>query len=167
VIDTLIINGTDTLIDTLIQTNTDTVLIVDTLVINGTDTLIDTVIQTDTALVVDTLIDTIYVDIVDSTSFDESCGRVERCNEQLFWQFTNNPGLYRVEFIAQQCDKLYPKELTVVVDGTEYSWNPAKSNILAVEAEVPADVLVSVGWPKWIGWGDAVCVCVTLIPLDQ
>ena len=167
VVDTLIINGSDTLIDTLIQTYTDTVWVVDTLVIDGTDTLIDTVYQTDTTFVVDTLIDTIYVDVVDSTSSEEFCGRVERCKEKLHWQFSNNAGHYRVKFTAKQCDKLYPKALIAVVDGTEYNWNPGKSNVLTVEAELPADVLVSVGWPKWISWGDAVCVCVSITPLDH
>ena len=148
-----IITITDTIVDTLIQ--------------NGTDTLIDTVIQTeiDTVFVTDTLIDTVFVDISDTAQGFEACGKIGICKKKLVWHFANSAGRYRVQLVAQRCDKLLPRELTAVIDGVEYPWRPGKSDTLTVDQFLSANAFISVQDADWSGWTSAARVCVTLTPL--
>ena len=112
-----------------------------------------------------TLIDTVFVDISDTAQGFEACGKIGICKKKLVWHFANSAGRYRVQLVAQRCDKLLPRELTAVIDGVEYPWRPGKSDTLTVDQFLSANAFISVQDADWSGWTSAARVCVTLTPL--
>ena len=150
----------------IIVTITDTV--VDTLIQSETDTLVDTLIQSevDTLFVVDTLVDTVYVEMPDTSTYETICSKLSKCKRKLVWELGNTAGNYKVEITIHKYDDRHPKDLLVTIDGVEYQWYPNRDDELIVTQDLPKNARVSVERNSPYGWGHSAKLCITITRLN-
>ena len=150
----------------IIVTITDT--IVDTLIQSETDTLVDTLIQSDvdTLFVVDTLVDTVYVEMPDTSTYETICSKLSKCKKELIWELGNTAGNYQVEITIHKYDDRHPKDLLVTIEGIERAWTPNRDDVMRVKQALSANARVSVKRDSPHGWGHSAKLCITITRLN-
>jgi hypothetical protein len=178
VTDTLLETDTLTLVDTLTEVDTltivdtlteiDTVSIVDTLTLVDTLVEVDTLTVYDTTIVVDTLtftdtvtiVDTVEIYIPGSTCIHTICGTLSADNHEIFWNFRGMGGTYVLTFEATAVNTKPPKQLIVLIDGNEYTWDTDQSMVFTMPATLDdnSEVVIYPDDPTALGHYIRICL---------
>jgi hypothetical protein len=148
-------------IDRIADTGPDTVFISDTI----TDTLYDDTTIIDT-LIVDTLIiDTLIIDstIVDTIYIDSMfCARLSAHRREIVWILFNQPGTYRLDFLAIAERIRRSQTLNVNIDGHTYSWIPADNFHYWVEQDLGQYAVIRITSTPAHAYGQAIDICLSV-----
>lgn len=182
IIDTVIIFDTDTIIffDTVFDFDTvfipdttifDTVIIIDTISNTDTVTISDTITVFDTIVITDTILDTlIFTDTVivivpDTAGVQTECSRLSSHQHDLVWMFQNQAGNYSIRFSSNIESNNPIRELTVIIDGHIYTWNPHTNSELVVQQNIGNNIIIKVSANQPKSFGHPIDICVSLDPL--
>jgi hypothetical protein len=141
-------------IDRIIEAGPDTVFVSDT-VYNDT-TIIDT-------LIIDTLIiDTLIIDtlIVDTVYIDSMyCGRLSSHRQEIVWILFNQPGNYRLDFLAIAERIRRSQTLEINIDGNSYSWRPGDNFEFSVEQNLGRYAVIRIKSMPAHAYGQPIDIC--------
>jgi hypothetical protein len=135
----------------------DTLVIIDTIVVvneNKTDTLyvFDTTVHIDTLVIIDP----------GGGSSQIVCDQLGSGQKYIVWMFRNPGGEYLLEFVAN-AERIHPShDLSVFVNGVEYTWLPAESSEFLLQEKLEENAVIRIVSNKPSSLGHPIDICLTL-----
>jgi hypothetical protein len=141
-------------IDRIIEASPDTVFISDTLYNDTTiiDTLIVDTLIIDTLIIDSTIVDTVFIDSM-------FCARLSSHRREIVWILFNQPGTYRLDFLAIAERIRRSQTLEINIDGTAYSWRPADNFEFSVEQNLGRYAVIRIESTPAHAYGQAIDIC--------
>ena len=172
IVDTIFIGdsiiGFDTIIiiDTIILDSSyiDTVILTDTVVIDSST--VDTIIFTDTIDITDTviIIDTVIIEKPDTSGSQYICNQLSPYQKEIVWMFSNDEGLYNLEFLANSENSKPDRILTLYINGHKYIWDLSNTSEFILDKNLAANTIIKIIVNKPSSFGHAIDLCLTMTP---
>lgn len=144
----------------IVETGPETTFVTDT--ISFTDTLYNDTTLIDTLIVDSLIVDTLIIDslIVDTIYVDSMfCARLGSHRQEIVWILFNQPGDYRLDFLAIAERIRRSQILDLNIDGTSYSWRPADNFEFSVEQELDRYAVIRIESTPAHAYGQAIDIC--------